>query len=108
LQGQAADDAGLEIHHHGVAEAFRHERDPLAVRRDVGALAEMRDLLNVGRQLVQLASGLSLRCLRLRQGQRKKEWNESHRRSIDPCVYFRPLAQSEAAVRRRRPLALSI
>src|SRR6185369_4950428 len=53
---QALNDAGLQIHYHGVAETLRHERNTLVVRRNVRTLAEVRQDLNILRQMFERAA----------------------------------------------------
>jgi hypothetical protein len=57
---QAADLARLQVDDERIAEALRHERHALIIRRDVGTLAEVSQRFDVCRQLVELTAGL--RC----------------------------------------------
>ena len=47
ITGEALNDAGFEVDHHGVAEALCHERHALVVGRDVSALSKMRENFDV-------------------------------------------------------------
>jgi hypothetical protein len=58
--GQAANLPRLQIDHHGVAKTLHHERDPRIVRRNVRALAKVREHLDVRRKMIERVSGLAL------------------------------------------------
>jgi len=78
---QALDHARLEVDDHRIAETFCHEGNALVVRGDIGALAEMRENLNVGRQMLQWILGRSL-CQGKEQGGKEDEAKASHREIV--------------------------
>jgi hypothetical protein len=51
--GEATDYARLEVNNEGIAEALRHEGDPLVIGREVGPLTEVRQHFHVFRQVIE-------------------------------------------------------
>ena len=60
VAGEAANDAGLQVDHEGVAEAFVHEGHALVIRREVGTLTEMGKHFHVLRKGIERIALLSL------------------------------------------------
>src|SRR3954466_4566651 len=68
IASETSDEPRLEIDQHGIAETFRHKCHPLIIRRDVCPLAEMREHLDIRRQMLQRIARLSFALFFGRRG----------------------------------------
>ena len=80
---QQADRARLHVDLVGVAEALLHERDPRPVGRPRGALAEVRELGDVRRQVI-------FRVARLRRRLRRDRGHCEHQDEDECAAAWRP------------------
>jgi hypothetical protein len=80
---QALDHARLEVDNHRIAKTLRHECNALVIWGDIGALAKMRENLDVRRQVLQGILGRTLYDREHQEGE-ENETNAAHREIVTP------------------------
>ena len=79
IAGQAADCAALQIDLKSIAETLVHKRNGAVIWRDIRALSEVRQDLDLGREVFKRAAGLSLgECGNGEEKTRYSKWPKFH------------------------------
>jgi hypothetical protein len=60
IAGEASNDLRFQVNDEGISKTLIHEGDALVIGRDIGALSEMREDLDLRREKIEGIAGFSL------------------------------------------------